>query len=172
MNLREVLDALSGRALVRRWSDDELMARKAELEARLKDSPADVASSMEVAEYLVQRYLPRDHPLTRARWKRIRVAWQRRLAEGGAQGLFTPEALETERRDIAARQEARRAVLLNSYAMPAETFDRIVGRLLAQIIGPLEDALLNQLYIATGPDKWPASDARDELIGEIGCVVE
>src|SRR5437879_7857804 len=97
MNFWKVLRAHSGKALVRRWSDEEIRARKAELEARLMGGSADVASSMEVAEYLVQRYLPRDPPLTQARWRRIQAKWQSRLAEGEAKGLLTPDALEAER---------------------------------------------------------------------------
>lgn len=167
MNFKQVLFGLAGWRVVRRWSDEELKVRKAELEARLKDRPTDVASLMEISEYWVQRYLPRDTPLTQARWRRMQAQWQRHIAESEAKGWLTPEALEAERRELAARQGARRAVLLSSYVMPAEAFDQIVGRLLAQIIGPLDRALLNRLYIATGPDKWPASDARDGLIGTI-----
>jgi hypothetical protein len=151
---------------VKRWTSEELATRKTELEARLPD-PRDVGLALEVSDYLFQRYYPPDKSFGRRRMAAVRARWRRRLARAVKGKTSEQIVAESEFALAGANQKlaARRQVLRDSYVMSADEFRKIFPPLLAARTWAFSAETIERLWLATQPDHYEATAARDQLLG-------
>ena len=162
---------------MKRWSNEELAAQKASLEANDPTAPITKEDAYRVTDHLVQRYLPADDERTEAQWQDARTRLHARVDKAFREHQANPDAKPAWQAENEA-QEALDSQLRAPYRMSLDEFTaRMLPALcrfpfmpaLSQILPDdatyLWRATLPVTDASTWPEKYEAREARDALVG-------
>lgn len=163
-------------APLQRWSIDKLMEVKDQLESK-DPKQWTVEDNLQAVEFVHQRYLPQDEPITETQWQARRARFQEQIEENIRKtelGISEEPSWIKINREI----EHRRQQLLSSYFLSKNDFLKIIIPALAKFpfasdiegVSSKEANLLwkaSAIYNADTPlsERYAIQDAKDALMG-------